>query len=204
MSRRTPGDVSDQGDDRQPGPDAEAAATTSALAGLVSQLRRQGKAMHPLVRKQLRELGEELAELLDDPNAEPGRHRSSAAGHHESQQANEGSKPICKPDPAKIHSVSDLITALWQYKDWSPKVSWRKMAARSRHKVVHSTMYQAMRGTSLPKLEVVQAIIIGCGGSDADVQAFTLAWHRVSSSVASEARDAGPLPAPVLSLVRSR
>jgi hypothetical protein len=203
VSRRTPGDVSDD-DDRQPGPDAEATATTSALAGLLSQLRRQGTVLHPLVRKQLRELGEELAELLDDPGREPGRHRSSAACHHDIRQANEGSKPACKPDPATVRTPSELITALWQYKNWSPKVSWRKMAARSRHRVVHSTMFAAMRGTALPKLEVVQAIVIGCGGSDDDVQAFTSAWHRVSSAPASEAGDNGILPAPVPGLVRSR
>ena len=204
MSRRTPGGVSDPGNDRQPGPDAEAAATTSALAGLLSQLRRQGTALHPLVRKQLRELGEELAELLDDPGREPGRHRSSAAGDHDSQPASDGSKPACKPDPATVRTAADLIAALSQYKNWSPKVSWRKMAARSRQKVVHSTMFTAMHGTALPKLEVVQAIVIGCGGSDDDVQAFTSAWHRVSSSAAREAGDTGPLPAPVFGLVRSR
>ncbi len=203
MSRRTAGGLSDSGADRQPGPDAEAAATTSALAGLVSQLRRQGNALHPLVRKQLRELGEELAELLDEPDREPGRHRSPDAGHPANQEAPDSSRSATKPDPDAIRTVSELIDGLWQYKNWSPKVSWRKMAIRSRHKVVHSTMYTAMHGTELPKLDAVQAIIIGCGGHDEDIQGFTSAWHRVSSSLVSEEEGTGPLPAPVLGLVTS-
>jgi hypothetical protein len=55
------------------------------------------------------------------------------------------------------------------------------MAQQASQAVVHSTMYHAMNGTALPKLDVVKAIIIGCGGSDDDLQAFTTAWRCIAS-----------------------
>ncbi len=34
----------------------------------------------------------------------------------------------------------------------------------------------------MPKLDVVQAIVVGCGGSKEDVDGFTRAWQRLNSA----------------------
>ncbi len=42
-------------------------------------------------------------------------------------------------------------------------------------------MYAAMNSTALPKLDVLKAIVTGCGGSNDDLRAFTTAWRRIAS-----------------------
>jgi hypothetical protein len=72
------------------------------------------------------------------------------------------------------------------------------MAARAGQEIVHSTMYAAMNGAVLPKFEVVRAIIIiGCGGSDEDLDSFTRAWReimtrQIKTSIIDSSRRAGP------------
>ena len=55
------------------------------------------------------------------------------------------------------------------------------MAKRAGQAVVHSTMYAAMNGDTLPKLDVVKAIIVGCGGGEDDLSSFASAWRRIAS-----------------------
>ncbi len=73
------------------------------------------------------------------------------------------------------------------------------MAARAKYLVVHSTIYDAMHGQDLPKPDVVRAIILGCGGSQDDLDAFTSAWQRIHDA-ASQDDNSGLLPAPVAAL----
>jgi hypothetical protein len=54
----------------------EVAATTTAIAGLRRRLKRPGSLDHPSVRRELRKLADELAEL-EDGKRRPGRHRSN-------------------------------------------------------------------------------------------------------------------------------
>jgi hypothetical protein len=61
------------------------------------------------------------------------------------------------------------------------------MAKRAGQAVVHSTMYAAMNGDTLPKLDVVKAIIIGCGGGEDDLSSFASAWRRIASGRAGTA-----------------
>jgi hypothetical protein len=66
---------------------------------------------------------------------------------------------------------------------------------------VHSTMYAAMHADALPKLDVVKAIVIGCGGSEDDLRMFVTAWRRLESArIADTAIGADFLAAPVATL----
>jgi hypothetical protein len=65
-----------QDEDPEPEASVAAAAATSAMAGLLSLLKRLSPPLNPVLRKQLREFGEELSALLEDPDRKPGRHRS--------------------------------------------------------------------------------------------------------------------------------
>jgi hypothetical protein len=91
---------------------------------------------------------------------------------------------------------AEFIEALRRYKAWSGDPLWRRMAARAGQEIVHSTMYAAMNGEVLPKFEVVRAIIIGCGGSDEDLDSFTRAWRQIKTqqitSIIDSSRRAGP------------
>jgi hypothetical protein len=55
------------------------------------------------------------------------------------------------------------------------------MAKRADQAVVHSTMYQAMNAKTMPKLGVVKAIVIGCGGGEEDLSLFATAWRQIAA-----------------------
>lgn len=86
-----------------------------------------------------------------------------------------------KPNPLAATNAAEFISGLWQQRAWSGEPSWRTMATQAHQAVVHSTMYAAMNGDALPKLEVVKAIIIGCDGNEEDLDAFAAAWQRIAS-----------------------
>ncbi len=200
MSRRPGRGTQNDNGDLTRDQEAEAAATTNAIAGLRKILRRPGATVHPDVRGELLKLEEEMADLLEEPGHKPGRHRSPAGrapARNEAARSDSRLTPAAKPDPASASTPGEFLSALWDFKNWSPKTSWRKMAARSGQLVVHSTMYNAMHGDVLPKLEVVQAVVIGCGGSAADVEAFTAAWTAISASIGGQAENQELLPAPL-------
>jgi hypothetical protein len=155
-------------------------------------------AEHPTVRRELRRL-EELLATLDQANDSPGRHRAQAG-----RMASRGAEPEAgggsdlKPDPATARTAADYVTLLRQYRAWSGDVPWRKIAAGAKQKRVHSTIYNALRRDDLPTLEVARAIIIGCGGDEDDLSAFTSAWQRISSPAGGgHGEGSGLLPAPV-------
>ena len=110
-----------------------------------------------------------------------GRHRLSAS-LQVSQQVADAAGYDLKPDPLTATTAVEYLEALWKYKIWSGDPSWRTMAKQANQAVVHSTMYNAMNNTStLPKLDVARAIIIGCGGGDDDVSRFTTAWRFIAA-----------------------
>jgi hypothetical protein len=188
--------------------DAEAAAVVTAIAGLRWKLRRQGMLEHPAVLQEMRKLEEQVAAQLAHPSGRsPGRHRSPAGGTSGSRdwaQISDAFGYDLKPDPAAATTAAEFIRTLWKYKVWSGDPSWRKMAARAGQTFVHSTMHAAMHGDTLPKLDVVRAIINGCGGSEEDLRAFATAWRRIQAAPArntSPGHSFQPAPVPVLQLV---
>ncbi|HUA29968.1 MAG TPA: hypothetical protein VMC03_13885 [Streptosporangiaceae bacterium] len=165
---------------------------------------------HPVVQDELRKLEEQVTtQLVDQAGRTPGRHRSAsaaAAGRRGSLQIGDASGFDLKPDPLAATTEAQFIKALWDYKAWSGDPSWRAMAARAGQRVVHSTMYGAMHGSVLPKLEVVKAIISGCGGGEEDLRAFATAWRQLDISRSASAlsgRSFLAAPVPPRELVRS-
>lgn len=162
--------------------DMEATVTATVIAGLCWRLRRQEILEHPKVLSELRRFQDQIDAQLAYGDQNSGRHRSttSAAAN---QQINDVSGLDQKPDPLTATTPVELIQVLWKYKYWSGNPSWRKMARDANQMVVHSTMYTAMNGDTLPKFEVMKAIIIGCGGGEEDLKAFASAWRRIGGLV---------------------
>jgi hypothetical protein len=189
--------------------EAEAAATATAIAGLRSRLRRPEILEHPAVMDELRKLDEQVtSQLGDEAGRSPGRHRSgsAAAGRRADRQIGDASGFDLKPDPLAATTEAQFIKALWDYKAWSGDPSWRAMAARAGQRVVHSTMYGAMHGSALPKLEVVKAIVSGCGGTEEDLRAFATAWRQLDSARSKRSlsgRDFLAAPVPARQLIRN-
>jgi hypothetical protein len=86
-----------------------------------------------------------------------------------------------RPDPAPAQSPGELIEVLHQFRIWAGNPSYRNMAARSGQRAGGSTMWKALRGKELPaRLEVIDAIVEGSGGSEEDRQRFATAWRRLT------------------------
>jgi hypothetical protein len=160
--------------------EAEASATATVIAGLCWRLKRQENIKHPKILNELSKLIELLNVRLGQSEEGTGRHRLSA-NLPMSQQIVDAEGFDLRPNPIAATTAAEYIEALWQYKAWSGDPSWRAMAKRAGQAVVHSTMYTAMNGSTLPKLDVVKAIIIGCGGGDEDLSAFATAWRRIAT-----------------------
>jgi len=161
--------------------EAEATAAATVIAGLRSRLRRQEILEHATVLSELHKLEQQLTAQLAYADHSPGRHRSES-GTAMSEQPGDAAGSDLKPNPCAATTVAEFIEALWKYKAWSGDPSWRRMAARTGQAVVHSTMYAAMNGDTLPKLDVVRAIIIGCGGGEDDLTVFVTAWRRIATA----------------------
>jgi hypothetical protein len=176
--------------------DVEASATATVIAGLRWRLRRRETLEHPKVLSELQKLEEQIADQLAHPDRTPGRHRSTV-GTAISQQISDAAGFDLKPDPLQATTPTEFLEALRQYKFWSGDPSWRRMAKRAGQAVVHSTMYAAMNGDAMPRLEVVKAIIVGCGGGEDDLSSFASAWRRIGSGRAgSTSFMSAPVAAP--------
>lgn len=85
-----------------------------------------------------------------------------------------------KPNPLTAQTPGELVAALREYRTWAGSPPLRKMAAISRYKVAHTTLWSALNGSELPKFHVVMAVVQGCGGSQEDLRAFATAHRRIS------------------------
>ena len=171
-------------DDRDPQAaiDMEASAAATAIAGLAWRLRRQEVLEHPTVASALRRFHDQIEEQLAYVDQGLGRHRSTANAVT-SEQIDDVNGFDQKPNPLTANTSKEFVQVLWKYKYWSGNPSWRSMAKKANHAVVHSTMHAAMNSDALPKFDVMKAIIIGCGGGEDDLKTFATAWRRIGGLV---------------------
>ena len=101
-----------------------------------------------------------------------------------------------RPDPLRARTAADFMAALRCYRAWAGDPSYRKMASRASYALAASTICTALNSDTLPRLELVLAVVAGCGGDDEDQQRFATGWRAIRLERASEA-GRGPLPAAV-------
>lgn len=180
----------------EPGSDLqdEVAVTKSAVAGLLRLLRRPGVLEQPSVLGDICKLESFLWSAFEQKGSPPGRHRAPSASHRRTGAADHESE--LKPDPSAAQTPAEFVLALRRLKAWSG-LSLRAIAAGAKQKRVHTTIQNAMKHETLPTLEVVHAIVTGCGGSEEDLRAFTATWHRLNASDADDAEISAMLSAPV-------
>ena len=86
-----------------------------------------------------------------------------------------------RPNPRRARTSAEFVEALRQFRIWAGNPSFRDMARNCDHQMGYSTMCAVLRKDELPRrLEIVEAIITGCGGSDEDRQRFATAWRRLA------------------------
>jgi hypothetical protein len=97
----------------QNGTDAEASAASTAIAALRWRLRRQSTLEDPAVRRELRELEQQLAAHFEQDGCAPGRHRSPGdhpPGQPVSDRAGDTEDPAPGSDLATARPAPELIT----------------------------------------------------------------------------------------------
>jgi hypothetical protein len=89
------------------------------------------------------------------------------------------------PDPLMADTAAELVDTLRRYRIWAGEPSFRQMAVDSHQLAAASTLCAALNGEALPTLDVVQGVVIGCGGSEEDQKRFAAAWRRIRLGQAS-------------------
>jgi hypothetical protein len=99
------------------------------------------------------------------------------------------------PNPEDAETPAQFMDALRMYRIWAGKPSYRVMQRQCNNRFAASTIYTALRGDDLPSLDMVQAIIIACGGPDEHRHGFVQAWRRLK--MAEQAVGQPPLKRPL-------
>lgn len=169
-------------------------AGPTRLAAQIRRIRQQLSSpeaiRHPPVFAELLEMYKQVIAMLDERR---GRHRQSADPDSPQPRDDIGRRPAAhepvpdakglnlKPNPLDARAPAELVAALRQYRAWAGDISLRDMETGANHAVAYNTISKALNGNKLPKLKTVIAIIVGCGGSEEDQQAFASAWRQIRS-----------------------
>jgi transcriptional regulator with XRE-family HTH domain len=101
-------------------------------------------------------------------------------------------RAAAKPDPSVVKTGAELVAALQELRAWAGNPSFRMMSERAERAgsaIPASKISAALRGRALPDPRVMAAIIVGCGATKEDADAFSAAWRRVAFA---EADDSAP------------
>jgi hypothetical protein len=187
-------------DDPQAKAEPAAEPRQAKLAGEISKIRHQlaspDMLNNPAINNELQELYKQVWTAQEQ---RAGRHRLQTQVRTVPQPIMDAAGYNLKPDPLTAETSAELVARLREYREWSGEPPFRKMAAQARQKVAHSTIFTALNSNDLPRLEVVMAIIAGCGGGIDDQRAFVTAWRRIKSGKL----DAPPAATPAAPLATS-
>jgi hypothetical protein len=84
------------------------------------------------------------------------------------------------PDPAAAQTPAAFMDTLRMFRIWAGKPSYRVMERQCGRRFAASTICTALQGSTLPSLDMVQAVVIACGGLDEHQHAFASAWRRLT------------------------
>jgi hypothetical protein len=84
------------------------------------------------------------------------------------------------PDPTAARTVPEFIDVLRMYHVWAGKPSYRDMRRRINNRFGASTLHNALHSDKLPSLEMVQAIISACRGTEEHQRAYAAAWRLIA------------------------
>ncbi|TLP66544.1 helix-turn-helix domain-containing protein [Microbispora triticiradicis] len=99
--------------------------------------------------------------------------------HRRPQQIKTMSTRDLKPDPLSANTPAELVDQMRRYRIWAGDLSLRELARRSNNAFTLKTLDMTLMRTRLPRLEVLQAFVRACGGSDDDVERWATAWREL-------------------------
>lgn len=99
------------------------------------------------------------------------------------------------PDPSRAATAEEYVAALRALKDWS-KLTYRQLSARAEaagEVLPHSTLAGSLSRTTLPRRDVVKALVRACGCDEEAMAAWMSAYDRAAAAqVAAYPAETGP------------
>ena len=103
-----------------------------------------------------------------------------------------------RPDPVvEATDAASLIRTLNDFRAYAGDPSFREMERGCGRLRSHSTLYRVLTGDKMPTQVEVEAVILGCGGTEEDVSRYVSAWRQIRLPD----REPAPLAPPVRAVV---
>ncbi|MFC3995661.1 hypothetical protein ACFOVU_07035 [Nocardiopsis sediminis] len=84
-----------------------------------------------------------------------------------------------RPDPMQAATTGAYVRAMRELQAWAD-LSYRDLERFCGGVCAYSTFWKALRDdTRLPKLVLVNALVVACGGTEDDYQRWATAWRRI-------------------------
>jgi hypothetical protein len=163
---------------------AELAADQSRLARDQAEVDQQRRALEEKSQElalalEILTTRQEALEAMENELAQKKGRRRQADGIPAPAFPDSGPLSL-RPDPGAVRTADDFLQCLLAFKMWTGNRSLRQISELSGGRISASGARNILHGNDVPsRLEVVDAIIQGCGGSDEDRAAFAAAWRRL-------------------------
>lgn len=101
-----------------------------------------------------------------------------------------------RPNPRIARTEREFMECLMAFNVWSGNRSLRQISEQSGHRISPSGVRNVLNSTAMPdRLEVVDAVVLGCGGTEEMRAAFASAWRRLyMGSTENTVTDIGAVP----------
>jgi DNA-binding SARP family transcriptional activator/tetratricopeptide (TPR) repeat protein len=84
-----------------------------------------------------------------------------------------------RPDPLTAMTAADFMTTLRRLRQWAGNPSYRKMEEQCGRAAASATICTALTHDELPSQEIVEAIVVACGGGAEQVSRYITAWRNL-------------------------
>ncbi|WP_232306663.1 hypothetical protein [Thermobifida cellulosilytica] len=89
------------------------------------------------------------------------------------------SAPAQKPDPRRAATPAAFVAAMRHYRLWAGAPSYLEMEYNCGGVCSASRFRLALNSDRLPRLTVLSAFVVACGGDEAEYQRWASAWRRI-------------------------
>lgn len=84
-----------------------------------------------------------------------------------------------RPDPARVATAAEFVEAMRQYRLWAGAPSFEEMTRNCGEVCSVASFHAALNSTALPKLPLLNAFIMGCGGDEEEFRRWADARQRL-------------------------
>lgn len=120
----------------------------------------------------------------DPPPPEPSGGEAShppgaSAGRVRAVREPDGRVP--RPDPAQVTTSAEFVAAMHQYRLWAGAPSYAEMSRNCGEVCSVTSFHSALTNNELPRLPLVNAFVLGCGGDEEEFRRWADTWYLLSA-----------------------